>query len=553
MSSSKYLQAAGFSIASNISVQILTRALTFTLRAISLKYLQSSALSGIIHVRLALLYTTLQLLSRESFRRACLGQATKNDQKTKKIWSRIVNTIWLGLPLSIVLSVPLAYIWNLYLPSKEDLFGTNTEDYRQAVLVTCLAVIIEMLAEPCYIYAQARGIIKHNPSVEIISIVSKCLLSFLFVMECSRYRGSEEPSYILTKTAISQIIASVISVIYSYSRLCRIEKLSTRHFLPSFMGSVEEKTSKRDSNDLLIHKYFDETSLKLSSSFMLQTFLKQLLTESERYVMTFLNIITLSEQGVYDVISNLGSLVARLVFKPIEESGYTLFTQLVKRDEIVDIRRFYWVQEYLIALNKLMLLLGLVVLTLGYNYVPLIVLYGGDKLNNPVAFNLMKWQLFYTPFIALNGVTECFTFAVMSASDIERYNMHLIKYSIVFLTVVYMTNAYLGSACFMLANCCVMTLRIYFSYKLIQVYFKKHDYSIRFKEILPSLTTLISLGGVFIFLSLTQHYLQDFPFPVSLGVGAIFGLWCLYFIIHVVMCHEETLVNFVSRLFKLKI
>ena len=39
--------------------------------------------------------------------------------------------------------------------------------------------------------------------------------------------------------------------------------------------------------------------------------MKQLLTEGERYLMTFLNLLTLSQQGIFDVVSNLGSLAAR--------------------------------------------------------------------------------------------------------------------------------------------------------------------------------------------------------------------------------------------------
>ena len=34
-----------------------------------------------------------------------------------------------------------------------------------------------------------------------------------------------------------------------------------------------------------------------------------------RYLMTFLNVLDFTEQGVYDVITNLGSLVARFLFQ----------------------------------------------------------------------------------------------------------------------------------------------------------------------------------------------------------------------------------------------
>lgn len=545
MSEAKHLQAAGYSIASKIVVQILTRALTFILGAITLKYLQSSALLGIINVRLALLYTTLQFLSREPFRRACLGQAAKSKSKT---WNKIVNTIWLGFLLSLLLATSLAYIWKLNTPSTEDLAGTNTKDYQNAVIIVCIAVIVEMLAEPCYIYAQAKAISDHGPWVEGVCVTSKCVMvTVVTVLESTKYTSGQS-SHILTKISICQLLASTISVIYSFKTLCGRQKLSPREFLP---GPLKTKDASEE-NDRLIYNYLDRPSLKLSFGFLLQTFLKQLLTEGERYVMTFFNVITLSEQGVYDVVNNLGSLTARLIFQPIEDSGFTLFSQTVSRTEILDIRKFYRVQENLMLLVKSVLLIGISVLTLAYNFVPLIVLYGGEKLNNPIAFTLMRWQLFYTPLLAVNGVTECFTFAIMTTSEISQYNTCMVLFSMIYLVSLYLTQPYLGSASFILANCIIMISRIIFSIRIIRTYFKKHGYELKLQNSLPSLVTLISLGGVFVFLFISQQYLLDLTQPTYIMFGLILGAWSLLFMIRVVMFHEEDLLRFASKLFKIK-
>lgn len=63
----------------------------------------------------------------------------------------------------------------------------------------------------------------------------------------------------------------------------------------------------------------------------------QILTEGERYVMTLVNVLSFSEQGIFDVVNNLGSLAARFLFRPIEESAFFYFSQLIHRDE--DIRK----------------------------------------------------------------------------------------------------------------------------------------------------------------------------------------------------------------------
>jgi len=540
----RQLQATGVAIASNIVVQILSRGFTFVLGAITLKYLRSSTLLGIINVRLALLYSTLQFLSREPFRRACIGELAKSDNKRS---SRIVNTIWLGLLLSCALSVPLTYVWQLNSPSAEDLAGTETHDYHIAVLLTTAAVLIEMFAEPCFIYAQAKAISDHNPKVEVTSVTVKCVLTAIVTfLESAQYQSGQS-SFILGKMASCQLVASIVSVIYSYTRLCSKACLSPLNFMPRIQ-------SRKDSDDetKLLYRNLDRESLKLSASFVSQTFLKQLLTEGERYIMTFFNVISLSEQGIYDVVNNLGSLAARLVFKPIEDSGYTLFSQSVSRAETLDIRKFYRVQENLMLLLKSMLLLGLIVLTFGYNFVPLIVIYGGDKLNNPLAFKLMRLQLFYTPLLAVNGIAECFTFASMSSKEIRLHNYCMVMFSFLYLATIYTTQSTLGSVSFILANSLIMLARIIFSYKRISAYFAKHDYELRILDALPSLTTTISLSGVFVFLRVSQHYLLDMLQPISVTFGVILGGWCLVFITHVIMCHEEALVNFSSRLFKSK-
>ena len=39
--------------------------------------------------------------------------------------------------------------------------------------------------------------------------------------------------------------------------------------------------------------------------------------------------------GVYDVVNNLGSMAARFIFLPIEESGFLFFSQLLFRGKSI--------------------------------------------------------------------------------------------------------------------------------------------------------------------------------------------------------------------------
>lgn len=49
--------------------------------------------------------------------------------------------------------------------------------------------------------------------------------------------------------------------------------------------------------------------------------------------MTLFSVLTFHEQGMYDVVNNIGSLAARFLFRPVEESSYFYFSQLIHRDK----------------------------------------------------------------------------------------------------------------------------------------------------------------------------------------------------------------------------
>ena len=66
--------------------------------------------------------------------------------------------------------------------------------------------------------------------------------------------------------------------------------------------------------------YFDPVQLTRLKDFFVLNFSKQLLTEGERYVVTFFNLLTLEAQGQWDSITALGALFPRFLFRPLEES-----------------------------------------------------------------------------------------------------------------------------------------------------------------------------------------------------------------------------------------
>lgn len=78
--------------------------------------------------------------------------------------------------------------------------------------------------------------------------------------------------------------------------------------------------------------YFNSDLQVLIFSFAKQGILKQVLTEGEKYVMSVSPWLSFSEQATYDIVNNMGSLAARFIFRPIEDSSYFYFTQTIARD-----------------------------------------------------------------------------------------------------------------------------------------------------------------------------------------------------------------------------
>ena len=216
--------------------------------------------------------------------------------------------------------------------------------------------------------------------------------------------------------------------------------------------------------NLITQSFVDESLVIITLSFLKNTTLKQFLTEGERFVMTFFSVITFAEQGVYDVINNLGSLPARLVFQQIEESGFILFTQKIERQKAAldqnpsDLRDS---SLYLKNFIKLMTLLGLIILIFGFNYSELaLLIYGGHQLSESLGTTLLKWHCVYVLFIAINGITECFTFAAMNNKQIDAFNKKMINISVIFLISSLAFTKWFGCQGFIMANCLNMAARI---------------------------------------------------------------------------------------------
>lgn len=126
------------------------------------------------------------------------------------------------------------------------------------------------------------------------------------------------------------------------------------------------------------------------------------------------------------------------------------------------------------SLLKLAVLTGLTITVFGFAYSQLALdIYGGAMLSSGSGPVLMRSYCLYVLLLAINGVTECFTFAAMSKEEVDRYNFTMLALSSSFLVLSYLLTSWCGSVGFILANCFNMGIRITQSLYFIHHYFQR--------------------------------------------------------------------------------
>ncbi|XP_061543966.1 protein RFT1 homolog isoform X2 [Phycodurus eques] len=408
--------------------------------------------------------------------------------------------------------------------------------YGPGVVLFALAGVQELLAEPLWVLAQAHMFVRLKVVAESLAMLAKCSMTVVLVVS-----AREWGLYIFS--AAHLVYTGVLVLCYAVYFL---------RFLPS-KEATERNFPLRNIGDLMPHTVngeplLDWTMARLTWSFFKQSFLKQILTEGERYVMTFLNVLSFGDQGVYDIVNNLGSMVARFIFLPIEESFYIFFAKVLERGRDVKSQKQEDVgvaADVLQCLLKLVLVIGLIIAVFGYAYSGLALdIYGGSLLSSGAGPSLLQCYSCYVLLLAVNGVTECFVFAAMSQEEVDKYNLVMLALSASFLFLSYMLTWWAGSVGFILANCLNMALRITHSVVYIRRYFLSSPWK-PLRGLLPSPLLCLALA-----VSAAVTVVSESVFccdggwllrSVHISVGAV----CLLFVLGAVLLTETQLIVFV--------
>jgi len=524
--SSKVAEGSVRSAVLNILLAVLLRVITFGLNAFILRRVSTDIL-GLVNVRLTLLDDTILFLSREAFRRACLGF---NGKK----WGPIINLMWFCVPAGVFWSSLLGWAWLNLLPAPPPLLSSQ---YHSSVLLIGLSGVVEMLVQPVWVVGQVFMFHKLRVVMDFLWMVTRAVILATAVIFA--------PDKVLLYSSLGHLLSSILYVAGYYIFF---------YFWIKYKVTTEKKNDDETEDEkelpftnireLLpnISEGVSDEHCGVAVSFLSNGVVKQLLTEGEKYTMTVFSLLTLSQQGIYDVVANLGSLAARFLFRPIEESSNFFFSQLWKRQEAVDKQEnIEEVTVGLFRLLRLMSLLGIIILTFGYSYSHLLLhLYGGSNLTLGSGPDLLRAQCLLVLFLAINGITECFSMAIMSQADIVKFNYKMGCMSVLYLALAWGLTKLVGPVGFVLANCCNMAVRIGHSVHVIHQTFKQTKYS-PLSGLVPGPDIILFLLCAFICCQASELYIYPSFAMIHFVLGAIVFLLTLIFI----LMQEEFMLIFV--------
>lgn len=310
-----------------VGAQFLSKMLTFSLNHVVLRLVSPSVMGT--NYQFEFVVNSILFFSREAVRLAAQRQTLShkapdpyrfeggvvNGTRSGTI-QQVVNIGFVPILFGVPFSVAILWIYHVFSGRS----AANMAYFTPAVFLYGASCIIELASEPSYLLAQLLSDFKIRASAETVAVFVRCVLTFMFVFLASKSPQLSD-SYILAfalgQLAYSLVLSSIF--IFNAARVCRHQ--------PYSMWSPCKVFSHTDSTSWT---HVDPATSHLALGMWLQTLFKHCLTEGDRLLVSLL--LPISEQGVYALVANYGSLLARLCFLPIEETLRNYFSKLLTTD-----------------------------------------------------------------------------------------------------------------------------------------------------------------------------------------------------------------------------
>ncbi|KAI0726276.1 Rft-1-domain-containing protein [Fomitopsis betulina] len=431
------------SASSLVLLQVLSRVFTFIFNQALVRYV-SPQVFGTAAIQFDLLLSTILFLSREGVRNALLRSP---EAKTT---ARLVTNI---AALPALLGIPAAALITLVYLASTSASTAAQPHFRLSVAIYAVAASLELLSEPLYIRAQNELRFALRVRAEGIAVIMKTSVAFTVLV-----LGDAE--WALVAFASGQAaygLAVLVTYILAYGGGPALwpERVTT---------VVHGNTSS---------KYFDPSLLSLSAAMTGQSVVKHFLTEGDKFLVSRLS--PLADQGGYAVASNYGSLVARMVLQPIEETSRVFFSKSLAGPK-QDPAALRAAANVLLALLLLFTHLLLLLITFAPPYLPLaLALVLPPKYIHTSAPTILRTYVYYIPAMAFNGVLEAFFASAAAPADLHTQSRWLVAFSLGFVGVAVglAEGAHLGDAGLVWANVVNLACRALYAWRFAVWFFRE--------------------------------------------------------------------------------
>ncbi|KIM40692.1 hypothetical protein M413DRAFT_72866 [Hebeloma cylindrosporum] len=513
------LFATSVASASSLMVlQLLSRLFTFALNQ-ALFRLASPSAFGAAAIQFELILSTILFLSREGVRNALLrvGQDVSADARIRRMNLSFLP-IGLGIPLALATSV--AYARYASGEMKRQPY------FEEAILIYAVAAVAELLSEPLYNVAMVD--LKTNVRVraEGLGITAKSILTFLILLYDSRAGTGD---FALVAFAVGQMAYSIVmfltyTVSFGWVYVCL---------------HVFANPNLRYLNRNAAGGYFDTEIMQLSFTMTLQSLVKHFLTEGDKMILS--SFSPLRDQGGYALAVNYGSLIARIVFQPIEETLRVFFSRILggtAQKKASGSRRASLAQSaaMLQSLLSIQLSLSVILVIFGSASLPILLplLLPKQYLSTSAPQVLGAW-IWYIPVLAVNGGLEAFLSSVATPKDLNNQSRWMIGFSAIYIgSAISFYALGLGDASLVYANIVNLSARIVYSLRYATNFFNEPKATVfRWQDTLPSRTLCVVSGLSAVIIQLSQRRLKADEIASELGKRALLNPSVL---IHVGVC-----------------
>ena len=550
-----------------IIVQVITKLFTFVLNHALIRFISPSIFG--IAAYLDLIRSTILFFSREAIRLS-VQRVNATQPRTKRL-QEVLNLGFLSIFISIPVSIIVGYLQG-YLSSNFQQHFLKLPFLNLSVLVLILLVIAELLVEPIYCVYQYELDFGKRSKFESTAMILKCTVTVACVfLSASYFEGSEFNGAAILSFMLGQLAyAGTLLILYAFSfqGFNKLNQTCLRYKLISTNG---EKN------------YFEPQILHMFQSFFLQMIFKQILTEGDTLLISYM--CTIEEQGAYAVVSNYGSIIARLLFQPLEEATRLMLTKIMsqaKKEDTLDgtgekatsvkdkitqntttsgttITNDSYMQAftYIKMVSLFYFNLCLVILFAGVTNGPfLLKLLLGNKNNwdKTDIFSLFPQYITYIPFLAFNGVFEAFFTSLATPKDILRYSKFMTVATVLVLALSYylilVWNLRLSGL--MIANIANMSLRIIYCFFTLQKFFSKGGIKLSFGKAVSYITPSVGimaatwLGQYWFVFRKTSFFTQDWQELLKSTI------WSGILLLNLVILERQKLQHAVRRVFHLK-